>query len=170
MSSGIPPTVPQIGGMKKGLVDELTETAGSFLLLGLVLLSVYVSRVPGNVLAYFRSTVGQALGLGMVLFLTVSYGWIHGILAALAYSLIVSRALRTTGSIEPFVDEELIRYPSVVLPDSQDTLIVPSNHKWFIEKVLGENPFLIRDKEVQTSAVQDLSQRGMGNNSSSFSR
>ena len=159
---------PQMGGMRKALVDEITETAGAFILLGLVLTSVYVSRIPKETLGYFRTTIGQVLGLGAVLFITSTYGWTHGILAALAYSLVVSRALRRGGAVESFNDFESI--PAVVIPDSIETTIVPKNHRWFGEKVLGENPFLIRDKEVSTSAVQDLSDRGMGNNSASFSR
>lgn len=168
MSSGPPQQLPQMGGVRKGLVEEMQETAGSFVLLGLVLLSVYVSRIPKDTLGYFRSTLGQVLGLGAVLFITTTYGWVHGILAALAYSLIVSRALRRGGAVESF--DDLVDFPAVVLPESQQTTVIPKDHKWFVEKVLGENPFLIRDKEVSTSAIQDLSERGMGNSTSSFSR
>lgn len=161
--------MPQAGGsIRKALIDEIQETAGIFILIGLVLSSVYVSRIPKEVLKFFRSTLGQIVGLGGVLFITATYGWTHGILAALAYSLIVSRAIRRGGDVESFLSVE--EYPAVVLPESQDTILVPKNHRWFSEKVLGENPFLIRDKEVTTSAVQDLSERGMGSNSSSFSR
>ncbi len=166
--SGPPQPVPQVGGMRKALVDEITETGGAFILLGLVLMSVYVSRIPKEILGYFRTTLGQALGLGAVLFITATYGWTHGILAALAYSLVVSRALRRGGAVESF--DDIASYPAIVLPKTQDNVIIPKNHRWFVEKVLGENPFLIRDKEVNTSAVQDLSERGMGPNSSSFSR
>lgn len=166
--SGPPQPVPQVGGMRKALLDEIQETAGAFILLGLVLTSVYVSRIPKETLGYFRTTLGQALGLGAVLFITATYGWTHGILAALAYSLVVSRALRRGGAVESF--DDIVEYPAVVLPESQDTVVVPKNHRWFGEKVLGENPFLIRDKEVNTSAIQDLSERGMGSNSASFSR
>jgi hypothetical protein len=161
--------MPQAGGgIRKALLEEITETAGAFILLGLVLTSVYVSRIPKPTLRYFQTTLGQVLGLGIVLFITATYGWTHGILAALAYSLVVSRALRRGGDVESFLNIQ--EYPAVILPESQDTILVPKNHKWFIEKVLGENPYLIRDKEVTTSAVQDLSERGMGSNSASFSR
>lgn len=169
--SGPPPQpqmMPQMGGMRKSLVHELQETAGAFILLGLVLTSVYVSRIPKETLGYFRNPFGQALGLGAVLFITTTYGWVHGIVAALAYALVVSRALRRGGDIESF--DDIVDYPAVVLPEGQDTILVPKNHRWFLEKVMGETPFLIRDKEVTTSAVQDLSDRGMGSNTSSFSR
>jgi hypothetical protein len=40
--------------------------------------------------------------------------------------------------------------------------LVPNKQKWFVEKVLGENPLLIEDTVIDTSAVQDLSQRNHG--------
>lgn len=147
------------------LFDEARTMICYFILLGLVLLSVYVSRVPPNVLRFFQGAVGQFIGIVLVIGLTSMYGWVHGVLAALAFALVLSRAMRAR-RVEGF--EEYI--PAVVLPESQDTVIIPKNHRWFVEKVLGENPFLIREKEVTTQAVQDLSERGMGSNSSSFSR
>jgi hypothetical protein len=39
---------------------------------------------------------------------------------------------------------------------------VPENHRWLGERIMGENPFMIRDKEVKTSAVQDFSEMNMG--------
>ncbi len=154
--------------MRIGLVQEMQETAGNFLLLGLVLISVYVSRIPPEILSKFRGLLWQGIGLITILIITSNYGWVHGILAALAYSLVVSRALRS-GGYEGFVDT-LETLPSVVLPDNNGTYIVPKNHRWFQEKVLNENPFVIREKEVSTSAVQDMSERGMGSSSASFSR
>ena len=154
--------------MRIGLVQEMQETAGNFLLLGLVLISVYVSRIPPEILSKFRGLLWQGIGLITILIITSNYGWVHGILAALAYSLVVSRALRS-GGYEGFVDT-LETLPSIVLPDNNGTYIIPKNHRWFQEKVLNENPFIIRDKEVSTSAVQDMSERGMGSSSASFSR
>ena len=167
MSTSFPPQGSfQSGGLRKSMIEEIKETAGAFLLLGLILVSVYVSRIPPGVLSWFQTAFGQSIGLLLVIGITASYGWIHGILVALAYALVVSHATRQTK--EAFQTSDVL--PSVVLPDSQETVIVPKNHRWFVEKVLGETPFLIRDKEVETSAVQDLSERGMGTNSASFSR
>jgi hypothetical protein len=94
----------------------------------------------------------QGLGLLLVLVITVVYGSTHGIIAALAYALVVSRAMR--GNMEGFIDLE-------------DTYIISGKHRWFGEKVMHENPFLIRDKNVTTSAVQDMSERSMTSSSSS---
>lgn len=155
---------PQMGGMRTTLAQETSERVGALLLVGLVLVCVYVSRVPESVLNFFESKLGQIVGLFLVLGITGSYGWVHGILAALAYALVVSRAIRL--SREGFMTYS----PTVVFPANDDTVIIPKKHRWFSEKVLGENPFLIREKEVKTSAVQDDSERGMGSSSASFSK
>jgi hypothetical protein len=41
--------------------------------------------------------------------------------------------------------------------------MIPDKKKWFIEEVLGENPLMIEDQTVRTSAVQDLTERDSGN-------
>jgi hypothetical protein len=51
--------------------------------------------------------------------------------------------------------------PVLIIEDS-DTEIVPRNHRWFLEKIMGENPILIHEKDVSTSAVQDMSEKSMG--------
>jgi len=132
-----------------------------------VLVSVYVSRIPESVYAYFRSTLVQLLGLACILGITLCYGFIHGILAALAFSLLVSHALRSRPNHEGFTEYT----PAVYISgDGDNTVVIPKNHRWFGEKVLGERPQLIREKQVTTSAVQDLSERTMGTGSSNVSR
>lgn len=156
-----------MGGMRMTALDEVQVMSGHFLLLALVLTSVYVSRIPPSTLALFRKPVYQVLGLAAVVLITNQYGWIHGILAALAFALVLSRALRTIN--EGFGSSENLTnfIPSGIIVEDSDTDIVPENQRWFVEKVLGENPFLIREKEVKTQAVQDLSEQSMGASRSS---
>ena len=161
MSTPQLPGLPQMGGMRHTVLEEVQVMTGHFILLGLVLLSVYVSRIPTTTIVYFRKPLYQFLGLVLILLVTTQYGWIHGILAALAYALLVSRALRTNGTQEGLVDYIPFSANTLVIEDP-DTTYVPENHRWFIERVMGETPFLIREKEVRTSAVQDLSERSMG--------
>ena len=151
----------QIGGMRPTAMDEVRVMSGHFILIGLVLLSVYVSRIPQSTLLLFKRTPYQLLGLFAVIALTATYGWIHGILAALAFSLVVSRALRVPAAYEGMTDY-IIPAGLIMEGDSTSTEIIPRGHRWFLEKVMGEKPLLIRDKEVRTTAVQDLSERSMG--------
>jgi hypothetical protein len=158
-----PPT--QQGGYRMPVLHECAIMIGHAILIGLVLLSVYVSRIPSGVLDKFSRLPYQFLGLLAVVSITGVYGWIHGILAALAFVLIVSRALRRTR--EGLIDYDV---PAVIIDDSEETDIVPGKHRWFSEKVLGENPFLVRERIVSTSAVQDMSERGSGTGSTPSSK
>ena len=157
----------QTGGVQQPVIEELKTMSDYFLLGFLILVCVYVSRIPSSVLIEFRKTTIQFLGILGVVFITVYYGHIHGILSALAFSLVVSHALRMNQQ------EGLLNYnPSIFISDSDSntTTVIPKNHRWFGEKILGETPILIREKEVTTSAVQDLSQRSMGTSVSNVSR
>jgi hypothetical protein len=164
-SPPMPPHPTQQGGYRMPVLDECGIMVGHAVLIGLVLLSVYVSRIPSEVLDKFSRLPYQFLGLLAVVSITGVYGWIHGILAALAFTLIVSHSLRRTR-------EGLEDYdgPAVLIADSQETDIVPDKQRWFVEKVMGENPFLVRERTVSTSAVQDLSDRGSGTGSSPSSK
>jgi hypothetical protein len=152
---------PQMGGMRNSVLDEIQEMAGHFLLLSLVLLSVYVSRVPPAVLAYFRRPVYQMIGFITIIIITARYGWIHGILGALAFALLVSRSLRQRSEgMTDFLPLE--PDPNVFIIEDSTAEVVPKGHRWFLEKVMGETPILIQEKEVNTSAIQDMSEKSMG--------
>jgi hypothetical protein len=155
----IPQPPPQMGGVRNTVLDEIQLMSGYFVLIGLVLLSVYVSRVPKSTLHLFSKPLFQVLGLTAVVLITSVYGWVHGILAALAFALLVSRSLRRVG--EGMADYVSIE-PSVMVIEDSNSVVVPENHLWFLEKVMGETPMLIREKEVKTSAIQDFSEKSMG--------
>ncbi len=164
MSAPPMPPPAQHGGYRTPALDECGIMVGHGIVIGLVLLSVYVSRIPSDTVAKFGSLPYQLLGLFAVVSITGVYGWIHGILAALAFMLIVSRALRVKREgLEDYI-------PAMIVTEGDGTEIIPDEHRWFVEKVLGENPFLVREKEVRTSAVQDFSERNMGNDSSPSSK
>lgn len=155
MSSG-PGMLPQMGGLRYTAMDEIQIMLGHFLLIGVILLSVYVSRIPDEVLQRFRHSTYQILGLVTVVLITCRYGWIHGTISALAYALIVSRAIRT-------INEGLIDFVPPTVPFWPSNIeIVPENHRWLGERIMGENPFLIHEKKVKTSAIQDFSEMNMG--------
>jgi hypothetical protein len=156
------PQMPQqFGGVRMSVADEIQVMAGHFILIGLVLTSVYVSRIPASTLAYFTHPVYQFLGFVTIIVLTARYGWIHGILGALAFALVVSRALRQRS--EGMTDYTPIGADqTLLLIEDSDTELVPKAHRWFLEKIMGENPVLIQEKGVSTSAVQDMSEKSMG--------
>jgi hypothetical protein len=146
------------GGIPRAKVlDEVQIMSGHIILLFLILVCVYVSRISDSVLLKFKQSIYQILGLFGIIVLTTSYGWIHGIIATLAFVLVVSRAYRKAESFADYV-------PSVFL--TSEGIAVDKSHLWLNEKILGENPLLIRDGGVRTSAIQDFSETS-GNSSSS---
>ena len=155
--------VVQSGGVQRPVVNEIVEMSGHFMLLFLVLVCVYVSRIPSDTLFNFRKRWVQIASVLAIIVLTGLYGYVHGILASLAFSLVLSRALHLSS-------EGFVCNAPVIFSDSNETTFIPKSHRWFGEKILGENPTAIREDRVNTSAVQDLSERTMGTNSSNVSR
>ena len=152
MSGGAAPQ-----GGYPSVLGEAKTMSSNLLLVGLILISAYESRVPETWLAYFRIRLVQGVGLVAIFLITANYGWVHGILAALAYALLLSRAIRTARPSSGFQDYT----PAVVFTNGVDTTLVPQDNRWFVEKVLGENPYLIRERDVRTSAIQDDSEKSM---------
>ena len=164
MSGGA--VAPQGKGVYPSILGEVRDMGSNIILVGLVLISAYVSRIPNTVLAYFRSRIVQGVSLVAIFLLTTNYGWIHGILAALAFALVLSRAIREANpsvTASGFQDYT----PAVVFSNGVDTTLIPQDNRWFVEKVLGENPYLIREKDVRTSAIQDNSDKSMNASRSS---
>ena len=170
-----------MGGARASAMDDSQLMIGIILLLGLTMISVYVNQIPGVWLARFRKVHWQAAGLFLVFVILSQFGWIHGTLAALAFALVVSAAVRRKDLAEGFCGgggghgmicpadcpcRRQMTTPPIAL-SSADVTIVPNKQRWWSEKVLGENPFLIREKRVDTGAVQDLSERNMGASRSS---
>ena len=61
--------------------------------------------------------------------------------------------------------------PSFMPSDVRNTYVVVGNkgsdERWFIERVLKEQPYIIKEDAIETSAVQDDSGRDMSNSHSS---
>jgi hypothetical protein len=157
---------PQTGGKQihSPVLNEIQVMMGYFILLFLVLTCVYVSRVPRSVLKIIRKSWIQILCFFAIIVITIQYGYVHGILTGLAFALVLSHALR---DMEGFIDYNA---PAIYISDEDTTTIIPKKHKWFGESILGETPYLIREKGVTTNAVQDLSERTMGTGASNYSK
>ena len=154
------PSIAGGGVIKAKVLDDMHTMSSSVFLVFLVLLSAYMSRIPDSVLIKFRSIYYKIGGLFGIVILTSTYGWVHGVLAALAFALIISRSSRHAEGFMEYIPALLIG------GDSDGTTIIDNSHRWLSEKVLGYNPKLIRDKEVTTSAVQDLSETSKSSHSS----
>lgn len=140
------------GGQQSGGVSPLAMLTDSIdsiqnLVYGgaLVLLIVYANNVPTGVRTTVDSFVGRIVGLAIIVATARFVGWVYGLLAAVAFLLILRGAPATTEGFRS------IKTANVEHP----------NEKWFVEKVLGERPKRIVTDRIGTQSVQDNSNSGM---------
>lgn len=138
-------TLPVLkGGVRIILSDLLTKVSYQIniaLFLVLVLGIVFVEQIPQTVRGWMASSVGRIFLFGGVLFITESYSWAIGILAALFALLLITKSSRNLK--EGFQNDDF------------SIQLIEGKKKWWIEQVLKENPVGIIDEKVQTITVQD---------------
>jgi len=112
----------------------------------LILLIVYSPIVPMDYRLFMDSLLGRVFGVAIVYGVIQSFGWVYGLLTALVFLTM----LRGVSKMSPLVvAEEGFDGGGTV---SEKRRI---GKRWFVEKVLGENPVKIATDKVQTTAVQD---------------
>ena len=157
----LPPGTHYMKGGFRAHVDDLYHKYEQpvMLLVGIamVLVIVFLEKVPIAIRKQADSFLGRALLIVFTVIVTILYGWPMGILAGLMSALLIG-----AGGIHP-----ITRAVTEGFSSEMNVRIVPDKHKWFVEKVLGENPLLIEDDTITTSAVQDLTERGSGSVQSS---
>jgi hypothetical protein len=129
------------------------------ILLGLfiVIVIVFLDKIPKEIRKQADTMLGRALLLTFTVIITSLYGWPLGILTGLMTALVIG-----AGGVHPVQKKLQEGFSS-----EMNVRLIPGKHKWFVEKVLGENPLLIEDDTVSTSAVQDLTEKDTGSVQSS---
>lgn len=120
--------------------------------IAMVLVVVFLEKVPIEIRKQADSLLGRALLITFTVIVIALYGWPMGILAGLMSALLIG-----AGGIHPVQKQVQEGFSS-----EMNVRIVPGKHKWFVERVMGENPLLIEDDTVSTSPVQDLSDKDEG--------
>jgi hypothetical protein len=141
------------GGMREHMSDIFQKySQPAELLTGIVIILsiVFGTEIPTPIRNQADTTIGRLFLLGIVAIITQYFGWPLGILAALSAVLFIGVDGMHKQRVEGF------------LPDPMAVRVIPTKHKWFVEKVLGENPLIIEDQTVQTKAVQDYSRNNSG--------
>jgi hypothetical protein len=114
------------------------------------LVIVFLNKIPKEVRQQADSLPGRALLLTFTVLVTILFGWPLGVLTGLMSALLIG-----AGGVTPVAITEGFA------PDF-NVKLVPTKEKWFVEKLLGENPLLIEDTVIDTYAVQDLTERNTG--------
>jgi hypothetical protein len=112
-----------------------------------IILIVFVDKVPPHVGRYVDTAIGRILGLATIGLCLHYVGWAYSLLTAVAFLLLVhiSNRQQEQGK-DGFQDLETRKI---------------QGNRWFVETVLGECPEIIESENVTTNAVQDLSNRSM---------
>ncbi len=134
----------QIGGVQKGLLEFLEQsrpTQALFLYICITLMIVFKEQIPVGVYTQLDSTVGRVLILFILVTFVQVYGWILGLLAAVAFALLIGLPRPITEGFGSGGETSI--------------KIISSDKKWFVEKVFGENPIAIEEEKVVTEAVQN---------------
>ena len=109
----------------------------------LIILIVYSSVIPSEYRTFADSLLGRVLGVAIVYGVVETLGWVYGLLTAIAFLLIINGATRIdTSMLEAFDGGGTVSEKKTI------------GKKWFVERVLGENPTKIATDKVTTSAVE----------------
>ena len=150
MSGGFQAHVSDIFDKLKGPIEVV-------MVFFITTLIVFLDKVPIEIRKQADTFLGRALLLTIIVVITILFGWPLGILSTLAAALFIG-----AGGVHPIVKRLTEGLTEGFAPDMSIRMI-PDKKKWFIEEVLGENPLMIEDQTVRTSAVQDLTERDSGN-------
>jgi len=120
-----------------------------------IILIVFVDKVPPHVGRYVDTAIGRILGLTAIGLCLHYVGWTYALLTAIAFLLLIhiSNRQQQTGFVGTDGFQDL------------ETRKIQGN-RWFVESVLGECPEVIESENVTTNAVQDLSNKSMSSSRS----
>jgi hypothetical protein len=134
----------QIGGVQKGLLEFLEKsrpTQAVFLYICITLMIVFKEQIPVGVYTQLDSIPGRLLIVFILVTFVQLYGWILGLLAAIAFALLIGLPHPITEGFGSGGETSI--------------QVIPTKKKWFVEKVFGENPIAIEEEKVVTEAVQN---------------
>ena len=119
-----------------------------------IILIVFVDKVPAHTGRYIDTAIGRILGLAAIGLCLHFVGWTYALLTAVAFLLLVHISNRQQN------DAALLsNIPGEGFQDLEKRQT--QGNRWFVETVLGEYPQVIESENVTTNAVQDLSEKSM---------
>ena len=123
-----------------------------------IILIVFVDKVPPHMARYVDTAIGRILGLTVIGLCLHYLGWTYALLTAVAFLLLVHISNR----------QPVERLPMNTAIDGFEDLEKRQilGNRWFVETVLGECPQTIESDNVTTNAVQDLSDKSMSSSRS----
>lgn len=113
----------------------------------LILFAAYAEQIPRSIRWQLSTPIGRALLIILLYLVYVTGGWVAALIFAIGMALLWSnRPLAKMPHVTKKVEEGF--------QDSVHSTQVQGK-RWFVERVLGENPISIEEDRVTTKAVQD---------------
>lgn len=130
----------------------------------MVITIVFVGKIPVEIRKQADTLIGRSSLILFTVVVIMVFGWPLGFVAGLMSAVLIG-----AGGIHPVTQQIKEGFTSTRegFSSEMNVRLVPSRQKWFVERVLGENPLIIEDETVETSAVQDLSEKSTGSVQSS---
>ncbi len=160
MATVAPQPLVMTGGAREHLLDIARKYAAPlnfYVGMAIILGCVFVKEFPVAFRAHADSLLGRFTLFLLVLLVADLYSWQYGLLMAVFTILLLSVTPRRATE-EAFVAKER---------DETDVKMVTQKERWFIEKVMQEEPVGIEEDKVRTSPIQDASN---GSNSTTSSK
>ena len=149
MSHAQQPQMVQQGGVVDSIhmmISRLDSPAMLIYGVLLVLVIVYSPVIPTEARVFADSFLGRVFGVAIIYGITETLGWVYGLLTAVAFLLIINGAPRTTHMLQAGVEG----FDGGGTVSEKRTI----GRKWFVERLLGENPTKIATDRVTTTAVE----------------
>jgi len=133
------------GGSREQTMDILRKYAKPieiYIGIALGVAIIYIRHIPESIKEQADSFLGRLLLFCLAILLADMYSWLYGLMAVLFIVLLIAQAPRSNKVREAF-------------QNTQTKKVVPKDRKWFVEEVFHENPEMIEDQLVSTTAIQD---------------
>jgi hypothetical protein len=136
-------------------LKELNWAAKYGLYLLFFIILVFPHRVPETVVKAFMNPLLQVTAIAAIFGLMYVFDPLVGLLGAIVFLFLWSINFRKVPE-ESFSDFKPTVFSNII------TRVVPEENRdkrWFVEKLMNEQPYIIEEDLVQTNAVQDNSGR-----------
>jgi hypothetical protein len=145
--SSAPPLMK--GGAREQLLDIVKKYAqplefyfGVLIVLGII----YVGQIPDRITYQANTLIGRLFLFSFTILIADMYSWVYALLMALFTVLLISVAPRTVREGFQMIKEAM---------SDMDVKLVTQKERWWVERVLRENPLGIEEEKVRTDAIQD---------------
>jgi hypothetical protein len=141
MNKNQPKQLIMTGGAKDLFMDMVKRHQSPieiYTFIGLAIGIVYVKQIPIKIRRYADTLLGRIVLFTATVVIGKYTSWANGLLVAVFALLLLSMSPRTS---EGFQVQTSVKK-------------VNDKNKWWVETVLGENPYSIEEDEVSTQAAQ----------------